>query len=118
MLKDNAVRNLQAGEALVALGLVDPAASHYYYAMYQAAVHHLTQRGWTPGRIRSGAVDWDHSMVMNNVAVVRSRRSDRELYREMRDMRQIADYHVDLVKPGDLAARMAAVREFVEDVTR
>ncbi len=42
MLKDKAAANLKAGEALLALGFVDPAASRYYYALFQAAVHALT----------------------------------------------------------------------------
>ena len=118
MLKDKAARNLQAGEALAALGLVDPATTRYYYALYQAAVHGLTRLGFAPSRVRSGAVEWDHSMVMNNVSLVRGRRSDRELYRSMREMRRDADYRDDAVDPAELAAQVAAVRDFVEEVTR
>jgi hypothetical protein len=118
MLKDKAAKNLQAGETLAALGLVDPATTRYYYALYQAAVHRLTQRGWTPARVRSGAVEWDHSMVLNNVVHARGRRSDRVLYESMRELRGIADYHIDFVEPGELAVWVAAVREFVEEATR
>jgi uncharacterized protein (UPF0332 family) len=118
MLKDKSVRNLQAGEALSALGLVDPAASRYYYAMYQAAVHRFAELGLTPGRIRSGAVEWDHSMVLNNIFLVRGQGSDRDVYRAMREMRRIADYDADAVDPRDLAARIAAVREFVKEAAR
>jgi len=117
MLKDKAVTNLRAGEALSALGLVDPAASRYYYSMYQAAVHRFAELGLTPGRIRSGAVEWDHSMVMNNVSLVRGRRSDRIVYQAMRELRRLADYGNKSIKPGELAAHVAAVREFVEAVT-
>ena len=118
VLRHKAALNLRAGDALSALGLADPAASRYYYALFQAAVHALTQRGWTPGRVRSGAVEWDHSMVMNNVAVIRGRRSDRVLYGAMRELRELADYHGDLIAPGALATQVAAVRDFVEEVIR
>src|SRR5262245_23983092 len=115
MLRDKAHANLKAGEALLALGLIDPAASRYYYAMYQAAVHALTRRGRTPARLESGAVEWGHAMVLNNVFLVRGRRSDRALYDAMRGMRTRADYRDSAVEPGDLAACVAAVRDFVEE---
>lgn len=118
MLKDKSAKNLRAGETLAALGLVDPAASRYYCAIYQAAVHAQTLRGWTPGRLRSGALEWSHVMVMNNVSLVRGRRSDRTLYEAMREMREEADYHIDTVPAGRLAAHVAAVRAFVEEATR
>src|SRR5438105_2013613 len=109
MLKDKAVANLRAGDVLFAAGLVDPAASRYYYALYQAAVHALTRLGWTPARVRSGAVEWEHSMVRNFVSTVRGRRSDRDLYQEMRELRERADNEDQAVAPGFLAARVAAV---------
>lgn len=117
MLKDKARNDLRAGEALAAPGLADPAASRYYYALYQAAVHALTRRGWTPGRLRSGAVEWSQVVVMNNVALVRGRRSDRGLFDSMRDLRLKADYRDDSIAPGLLAARVDEVRAFVEEVT-
>jgi len=118
MLKNKASNNLRAGEALAVLGLRDPAASRYYYAMFQAAVHRLTVLGWTPGRLERGAVRWGHAMVANNVLLVRKLRSDRDLYAEMQDLRERADYRDDSVKQERLAARVAAVREFVEEATR
>ncbi len=117
MLKDKARNNLRAGEALAALGLPDAAASRYYYAMFQAAVHALTRRSWTPGRLQSGAVEWSHVVVMNNVSLVRGRRSDRALFDSMRDLRVMADYDDDSIAPGRLAACVEGVRAFVEEVT-
>ena len=62
MLNDKAKANLRAGDILAAAGLHDPAASRYYYSLYQAAVHGLSRLGRTPGRTRSGAeeprTDW------------------------------------------------------------
>jgi len=118
MLKDKSARNLQAGEILVAAGLVDPATSRYYYAMFQAAVHRLTALGWTPGRLERGAVRWTHTMVANNALLVRKRRSDRDLYAAMRSMRERADYHTKSVDPELLASHVAAVRGFVEEAIR
>jgi len=117
MLKHKARNNLRAGEALAALGLPDPAASRYYYAMYQAAVHALTRDGWTPGRLQSGAVQWGHVMLMNCVSLVRGRGADRALFETMRRLRTTADYKDASVPPGLLAARVDDVREFVEEVT-
>lgn len=118
MLKDKAARNLQAGETLAVAGLTDPAATRYYYAMFQAAVHRLATLGWTPGRLSSGAVRWSHTIVQNNVLLIRSRRSDRGLYLELRRMREEADYGDDTADPALLAARVAEVRDFVEAATR
>src|SRR5215510_7271631 len=118
MLRHKARDNLRAGEALAALGLVDPATSRYYYAMYQAAVHTLTRRGWTPGRLQSGAVEWAHVLVMNNASLLRGRRSDRLLFETMRNLRTQADYHDDAVVPSDLAEAVAEVRVLVEELTR
>src|SRR5512138_1571990 len=118
MLRHKARDNLRAGEALAALGLVDPATSRYYYAMYQAAVHALTRRGWTPGRLQSGAVDWSHVVVMHNASLLRGRRFDRFLFDSMRELRTQADYGDDSVDPAQLADKVDEVREFVEELIR
>jgi len=117
MLRHKARDNLRAGEALAALGLVDPATSRYYYAMYQAAVHTMTRKGWTPGRLQSGAVDWSHVVVMHNASLLRGRRSDRALFESLRFMRTRADYSDDSVLPGELAAVVDDVRKLVEELT-
>ena len=118
MLRHKARDNLRAGEALSALGLVDPATSRYYCAMYQAAVHTLTRRGWTPGRLQSGAVDWSHVVVMNNAFLLRGDRSDRALLDIMRRLRTRADYSDNSIVPAELAVQVDDVRAFVEDLIR
>jgi hypothetical protein len=118
MLHRKARINLRAGETLAALGLTDPAASRYYYAMYQAAVYALTRRGWTPGRLESGAIEWRHATVLNNISLVRGMRSDRMLYDAMRWIREQADYKDTPVDPALLAAHVDAAREFVEEACR
>jgi uncharacterized protein (UPF0332 family) len=118
MLRHKARDNLRAGEALAALGLVDPATSRYYYAMYQAAVHALTRKGWTPGRLQSGAVDWSHVVVMNNAYLLRGRADDRRLFATMRDLRMQADYGDGSVVPFRLADEVDRVRDLVEELVR
>jgi hypothetical protein len=117
MLRHKARENLKAGEALAALGLVDPATSRYYHAMYQAAVHTLTRRGWTPGRLQSGAVDWSHAVVMQNASLLRGRRTDRPLFDSMRALRTRADNEHGSVLPEELAAVVDLVRTLVEELT-
>lgn len=118
MLKDNAAANLRAGEILSAAGLADPAASRYYYAMFQAAVHRLTALGWTPDRLSSGAVEWSHTVVANNVLLVRRRRSDRDLFDRMRRLRERADYSENSIDREWLASLIVAARDFVEEASR
>ena len=117
MLTDKALKSVEAGDLLLSQGLVDDAASRYYYAMYRAAVHALRGMGWRPQSIRSGAVDWDHSMVENNVSACRKDRSDRSFYREMRRLRSAADYGEASVSAADLACRVAAIHRFVKELT-
>jgi uncharacterized protein (UPF0332 family) len=118
MLKDKALENLAAGESLLAERRVNAAASRLYYAMYQAAVHRLTLYGHRPGKIRSGAVDWDHSMVENNVFMCRGDRRDRPLYIVMRRLRGQADYDDDAVDGWKLDERRDAIRGFVRELAR
>ena len=117
MLKDKALTSLAAGESLLAGGFSNDAASRLYYAMYQAAVHALTQRGRRPEQTRSGAVDWDHSMVENNVRTLRGSRADKDLYRAMRSLRVAADYAPDYIRGADVIERHAAVSRFVKELT-
>jgi uncharacterized protein (UPF0332 family) len=118
MLKHKAKTNLRAGEALLALGLIDPAASRYYYALFQAAVSRLVEQGRTPGSLASGAVKWSHSVVANNTYLLRQRRSDRLLFDSLRELRNQADYWPTSVDPLEVAVHAGDVREFVEEVTR
>ncbi len=118
MLKDKAIENLAAGELLLERGYVNAAASRLYYAMYEAAVHRLTQRGFRPERVRSGAVDWDHSMVENNTRLLREHWRDRLLYLEMRRMRGQADSEDAPVSAADLRVRLSSIRDFVREVGR
>src|SRR5437870_1883034 len=118
MLKDKALENLAAGELLLGQGLVNSAASRLYYAMYEAGVHKLTQQGRTPGETRSGAVEWDHSMVQNNAGLLRGRRSDRLLFHAMRTLRVVADYRDENVRDAELHARRALAVALVRELTR
>lgn len=118
MLKDKAIENLAAGDLLLDRGHVNAATSRYYYSMYQAAVHRLTAKGFRPGAVRSGAVEWDHSMVLNNARSLRHSWADVGLYAEMRHLRGVADYGDGAPPATRLAERGEAIRDFVEDLTR
>lgn len=118
MLNDKAHENLQAGEILLARGHVNAAASRLYYAMYQAAVHRLTRLGIRPGNVRSGAVEWDHSMVENNAKQLRGRWSDRLLYRQCRARRVEADYTDIPVREIDVRECRGEIADLVGDLTR
>jgi len=117
MFKDKALASLSAGDLLLAQGLPDDAMSRFYYAMYRAAVHVLTARGHQPSELRSGAVQWDHSMIENNAGLLRGNRDDRRLYREMRALRVMADYGSVSVGAERVAVRRAAVGSLVRDLT-
>jgi len=105
MLKEKALENLAAGETLLAAGHMNAATSRYYYAMYQAAVVALSATGLRPEKVRSGAVDWDHSMVENNTFRCRGNWRDRALYVAMRRLRGQADYDDDGVDKWRLDER-------------
>jgi uncharacterized protein (UPF0332 family) len=118
MLKDKALENLAAGDLLLDRGMVNAAASRLYYAMYEAAVCALSRRGLHAGQVRSGAVEWDHSMVENNSKWLRRSPQDRLLYMEMRRMRSQADYDDESVDATWLANRRDAISQFVKELAR
>jgi len=117
MLKDKALTSLAVGDLLLDRGFPDDAASRYYYAMYRASVHALMVRGVRPSQVRSGAVQWDHSMIENNAGLLRGNRDDHRLYREMRALRVMADYGAVSVGAERVAVRRAVVGSFVRDLT-
>lgn len=118
MMNDKATENLAAGDLLLGHRLVSASASRFYYSMFQAAVHELTRRGLRPESIRSGARDWDHSMVENNCGLLRRSPEDRALYREMRALRIDADYRGHPTDAADVISRRAAVADFVKELSR
>jgi hypothetical protein len=116
MLKDKALTSLSVGDVLLERGFPDDAASRCYYAMYRAAVHALTELGFRPGSVRSGAVEWDHSMVENNVSACRRNPKHRLLYMQMRRLRVLADYGRDSVPRIDIASHRESIHQFVREL--
>ena len=116
MLKDKALENLEAGDLLLERGLLNAAASRYYYAMFQAAVFRLELAGDAPGRFQSGAVRWDHATIANNTLRLRGRREDRKLYHAVRQLRVRADYFEAPIGPADIAPLRSRVRGFVQEL--
>ena len=117
MLRDKAHENLASGELLLERGHVNAAASRYYYSMYQAAVPRLEQIGLRPGTVRSGALEWDHSMVENNVSACRKQTLDRFLFMRMRRLRSRADYADEPALRSELEEEVDMIRRFVREVT-
>ena len=117
MLKDKALENLAAGELLLGRGFPNAAARRLYYSMYQAAVHRFAVLRLEPTKLRSGAVDWDHSMVENNTKKLGGDWRDKALYAQMRRLRSQADYGDERVGPEKLSGRLEAVADFVRRVT-
>lgn len=116
MLKDKAFENLAAGERLFEDGRFNAAASRYYYAAFQAAVVRFGALGRTPGSLRSGAERWDHASIANNVSLLRGRREDGRLYRDLMRLRIKADYFDDAVDSLRLGAQREEVGAFVREV--
>jgi hypothetical protein len=118
MLKDKALENLAAGELLLDRGTINAAASRLYYAMYEAAVWALTNAGKRPGAFRSGAVEWDHSMVGNNAGMLRTSYEDRALYKVTRSARLVADYKPARVNEIELRYVRSHVADFVKELAK
>ncbi len=117
MLRTKALQNLAAGELLLERGLVDAAMSRLYYAAYQAAVARFTDMGLAPGQVRSGAVEWDHSMVANNARVLRGRWADRNLFFRIRDLRVIADYRAREIARAEVETVRGPAADLVRELT-
>ena len=99
-------------------GFVDPAASRYHFAMFQAAVHALeTGRGMRPGDLRLGAERWGHDMVCGNARLLRGSREDERLLRALRGLRERADYEPIPVEKAAVEGRKEEVAAFVRGMT-
>jgi uncharacterized protein (UPF0332 family) len=114
--KDKARDNLRAAHCLVDAGLIDPAATRTYYALYHAAVHRLEATGRRPETFKAGARWWEHDIVRNNAALLRGKRSDRDILVRAHMLRVKADYETAAVDGVDLSISLHAVESLVEDL--
>ena len=110
-------RTLRAARRLLEEGFVDDAASRFYFALFQAAVHALERQGRKPGDFRSGAGKWGHRMVDELVPLVRGEAEDRVLFGELRKLRSSADYESRSVERRTLEFLQHEVERFVREAT-
>lgn len=114
-MKEKAIQNLEAGNLLLVRGLVDAAASRFYYALFQAAIHALEGKRASPSR--PGARPWSHRVVGDRIAGVRNRDGDAAFFRKVRDLRGRADYDASPVERRDVEYLKHEIERFVREVT-
>ena len=106
-MREKALQNLRLARALLELGLYDGAATHLYYAAFQALIFAFGRKGLRPHEFRPGAKRWEHWMVIRHAPLARGRPEDALLLRELRWLRNRADYHessIGLKTLGDLCS--------------
>ena len=117
-MREKAKINLRVARDLAESGLFDPAATRMYYALYQAFVFRLADRGLRPQALKSGATWWEHDMVQNNSKAARGRSSDRLLFEKARILRVQADYKPRFVDPGETRDCLHDVEFLIEELLR
>jgi len=117
-VREKARQNLKAGRVLLDAGLLDAAASRFYYAAFQAAVYALERQGRRPSDFRGGARRWEHRMVAGVGNLARGRVGDDVLLDDLRRIREDADYKPGAVRRSDLEFLKHEAARFVEEVTR
>jgi hypothetical protein len=108
--------NLSSARILLDAGLVDPAASRLYYAIFQAAVDWMSRMGRRPDEFTRGAKWWRHDVIVRNASLVRRSVPDLRLFKELQSMRIQADYQASRVEREDLVALFDSAAHFVEEV--
>lgn len=117
-MREKALVNLEAGNLLLDAGLVDPAATRFYYSVFQAVVYALERKGRKPGDFRRGEELWGHAMVVRLAGLVRGRPEDVRLLDSLRALREAADYSPRGVVPDTLRSCIIGIPRFVSDATR
>ncbi len=116
-MKAKARENLEAARRLLALGLLNAAASRLYYSMFQASVHALVRRSGSPADARRGARAWSHGRVEGLVAGIRGQPEDQVLFQELRALRERADYDRESLTKWEIDRRWPDAERFVLQVT-
>ena len=116
-VKAKALENLEAARRLRGLGLLNAAASRLYYSVFQAAVHVLSRRGGSPADVKRGARNWSHGRVENLVPTIRGQSEDGVLFRELRALRERADYDLEPLTKRELDRCWPDVDRFVREAT-
>ncbi|MGH7152098.1 MAG: hypothetical protein ACREIU_15440 [Planctomycetota bacterium] len=108
-MREKALQNLRLARALLELGLYDGAATHLYYAAFQAPIFAFERKWLRPQDLHPGAKRWEHWMVIHHAPRARGRPEDAVLLDELRKLRNRAAYQksrIDLKSLRDLC-RMA-----------
>ncbi|HET6202898.1 MAG TPA: HEPN domain-containing protein [Planctomycetota bacterium] len=116
-MKGKARENLEVGLRLLEEGFVDAAANRLYYAVFQAAAYALGRGGRLPSESRGSAAVWDHRIIGDRIALLRGEPDDGRLFRELRSLRERADYQEGPVDRRELERRKRDVERFVRGVT-
>ncbi len=116
-MRRKARRTLDTALRLIDQGRLDDGVSRLYFAVFQAATYGLDRLGKVPPVGRMGRPYWSHAAVLREVALVRGRKEDRDLLRELRGLRILADYRPAVVLRRDVEALRHEAIRFVEEVT-
>jgi len=116
-VKAKARENLEAARRLLALGLVNAAASRLYFSVFQAGVHALALRSGSQADVRAGARNWSHGRVEGLVESIRGQVEDRVLFRELRALRERADYDRESPTKRELDRCWHDAERFVREAT-
>jgi uncharacterized protein (UPF0332 family) len=116
-MRDLANENLEAARILLQRGLVHAAASRFYYAYFQAAIHALVSAGRKPSDARTGLEYWSHEAVHDLVHLARGRADDSLRFEQLQDLRVRADYDRGVVGRREVEEVRYDVARFVREVT-
>lgn len=115
-VKDKATQNLEASRLLVKNGLLDPAMSRLYYALFQAGVHALEKQGKKPDDFTRDATQWKHGWLGSNAFLCRGRKADKSMFRMACSLRERADYREQRVLRDEVDALLPDITAFVQEV--
>ena len=116
-VRAKARENLEAALRLLDRGLVNAAASRLYFAVFQATVHALVKGTGSPAEVQRGARAWSHGRVADEVAGIRGRGEDHDLFQKLRIVREMADYDRDSVPRHEIEYLRRDAERFVGDLT-
>ncbi len=116
-VKAKARENLEAARRLLAIGLLNAAASRLYYSVFQAAVRVLLRRSGLPAAAQGGARAWSHGRVENSVAGIRGQREDGVLFEELRALRERANYDRESLTKWEIDRCWPDAERFVRQAT-
>jgi len=116
-MREKALQNLRLARALLELGFYDGAATHLYYAAFQALLFAFERKGLRPQDFHPGAKRWEHWRVIRHAPRARGRGEDALLLDELRKLRNGADYREFMVDAKDLKDLCIRADPLIREVT-